>query len=74
MGFVWVEPSSETHYLSVAQPGFIEVYEVAGDLPVRIATTSGVGADPLAATFHLFEHDATGNLLRRYELNAVPAG
>lgn len=74
MAFVWVEPSSQTQYVSVAQPGFTEVYEVAGELPVRIATTSGVGADPLVATFHLFEHDAAGQLLRRYELNAVPAG
>jgi hypothetical protein len=74
MAFVWVEPSSETQYVSVVQPGFTEVYEVAGELPVRIATTSGLNADPLVATFHLFEHDATGHLLRRYELNAVPAG
>jgi hypothetical protein len=74
MGFVWVEPSSETQYVSVVQPGFLEVYEVAGELPVRIATTSGLKTEPLAATFHLFEHDATGHLLRRYELNAAPAG
>ena len=74
MGFVWIEPSSETRYVSVAQPGFAEVYEVAGKLPVRIATTSGLNADPLGATFHLWEHDATGRLLRRYRLDAVPAG
>ncbi len=74
MGFVWVEPVPETRYVSVAQPGFAEVYEVAGDLPVRIATTSGLNADPLGATFHLWEHDAAGKLLRRYRLDAVPAG
>jgi len=74
MGFVWVEPLSEARYVSVTQPGFTEVYEVVGELPVRIATTSGLNADPLAATFHLLEHDDTGQLLRRYELSAVPAG
>lgn len=74
MGFVWVEPVSEARYVSVAQAGFTEVYEVAGELPVRIATTSGLNADPLAATFQLLEHDATGQLLRRYELSAAPAG
>jgi hypothetical protein len=74
MGFVWVEPSPETHFVSVAQSEFTEVYEVAGDLPVRVATTSGVGSDPLRATFHLLEHDADGHLIRRYELDAVPAG
>ena len=74
MAFVWMEPSSQTQYVSVVQPGFTEVYEVAGELPVRIATTSGLNAHPLAAMFHLFEHDAAGQLLRRYELNAVPAG
>jgi len=74
MGFVWVEPSPATRYVSVEQPGFTEVYEVAGELPIRIATTSGVNTDPLGATFNLFEHDAAGQLLRRYELDAVPAG
>jgi len=74
MGFVWIEPVHETRYVSVAQPGFTEVYEVAAELPVRIATTSGLNADPLGATFDLWEHDATGRLLRRYRLGAVPAG
>lgn len=74
MGFVWIEPVHEARYVSVAQPGFAEVYEVAGGLPVRIATTSGLSADPLGATFHVSEHDADGRLLRRFQLDAVPAG
>jgi len=74
MGFVWVEPAHEARYVTVQQPGFAEVYEVAGELPVRVATTSGLTADPLGARFDLWEHDATGRLLRRYRLDAVPAG
>ncbi|MGH3064675.1 MAG: hypothetical protein ACRDOF_00035 [Gaiellaceae bacterium] len=74
MAFVWVEPQSETRYVSVVQPRFTEVYEVAGELPVRVATTNGVSSDPLSATFDLVEHDVEGRLVRRYQLDAVPAG
>ncbi len=74
MGFVWIEPVPKARYVTVQQPGFAEVYEVAGELPVRIATTSGLNVDPLGATFHLWEHDAAGRLLRRHRLDAVPAG
>ena len=74
MGFVWVQPSAVTRYVAVGQPEYSEVYEPEGGLPVRIATTSGVGDLPLQATIDVSEHRATGKLLRRYRVTAVPAG
>ena len=73
MGYAWVEPSSEARYVAVEQTGYTEVYEPAGSLPVRIATTE-VQIEGSRASFHLSEHDASGKLLREYDLQAVPAG
>lgn len=74
VGFVWVQPSARTRFVSVEQPEYVEVYEVAGGLPVRVATRSGVQVEGSRATFDLFEHDAGGTLLRQYRLEAAVAG
>jgi hypothetical protein len=74
VGFVWVHPSPGVRYVSVEQPGYVEVYEVAGDLPVRVATISGVEYEGSRATFDLFEHAADGSLVRRYRMEAAVAG
>lgn len=74
MGFVWVEPGAETRYVAVEQPGYVEVYEVAAGLPVRVATTSGVSLEDTRATLVVSEHDGEGRLLRRTRLEARVAG
>jgi hypothetical protein len=74
VGFVWLTPGPQTEYVSVEQPGYVEVYEVAGGLPVRVATVSGVDYGNFTARFDILEHDAAGVLLRRYTLNAAVAG
>lgn len=74
MGFAWVQPAAGTRYVAVEQPGYTEVYELAGGLPVRVATTTGVSIEGSRATFALSEHDRAGRLLRRYRLEAVVAG
>jgi hypothetical protein len=74
VAFVWVSPGPQTRYVAVAQGGYTEVYERAGNLPLRIATTTGIEPDGARATFRLTEHDARGRRLSRYELAAVPAG
>lgn len=74
MGFVWVQPSPTTRYVVVEQPDYAEVYRVAGDVPVRMATTSGTEIEGSRATFDLSEHDAQGRLLRKYRLEAAVAG
>jgi hypothetical protein len=74
VGSVWVQPATGARYVSVEQPGFAEVYEVAGGLPVRVATISGVEYERSRASFDLLEHAADGRLLRRYRLDAAVAG
>jgi hypothetical protein len=74
VGFAWVEPSESSRYLVVEQPGYAEVYEVAGDLPIRVTTTRGVRFEGASATFQILEHDAEGRLVRRYTLEAAVAG
>jgi hypothetical protein len=74
IGFVWVKAGAETRYVAVSQDGYAEVYEPAAGLPIRIATSAGVTVDGSRATFRISEHDARGRLLRRYRLDAVPAG
>ena len=74
VGFVWIEPSPQARYVAVEQGGYVEVYEPAASLPVRVATTSGIDLGESRATFRISEHDASGNRLRDYELVAVVAG
>jgi len=74
MGFAWVEASRGARYVVVEQPGYVEVYEVAGGLPVRVATATGVEIEGSCASFDLREHAADGRLLRAYRLEAAVAG
>jgi hypothetical protein len=74
VAFVWLSVPPRTRYVAVAQDGYDEVYERAGHLPIRIATTTGIEGNGSRTTFRLSEHDARGRLLGRYELDAVPAG
>jgi hypothetical protein len=74
LAFAWVEPGRSARYVALRQPGYVEVYEVKGRLPVRVATTTGVDVDGSRASFELSEHDAGGKLLRAYELEARVAG
>jgi hypothetical protein len=69
-----MQPTDDTKYVAVHERDYTEVYEVAGGLPVRVATASGAMIEGSRASFELSEHDASGNLLRRYRLDAVVAG
>ena len=74
VGFIWVQPSTQARYVAVEQPGYSEVYETAGGLPVRVASTSGVEIEGSSASFDITEHDSSGILVRRYTLDAKVAG
>ena len=74
LAFLWVEPARTTRYIAVEQPGYAEVYEVRGRLPVRIATIAGVDVEGARARFVLSEHDRDGRLVRRDTVDAVVAG
>jgi hypothetical protein len=73
LGLAWIEPGADARYVVVARGGYAEVYEPAGALPVRIATTD-VHVEGSRASFAISEHDSEGRLLRRYTLDAFPAG
>jgi hypothetical protein len=72
IAFAWVEPDHGARYIAVEGDGYAEVYQPAAGLPVRISTRDV--SDGTGATFHVTEHDARGGLLRRFELQVVPAG
>lgn len=74
LGFAWIEPGPGAKYVVVQQPGYAEVYEVGGGLPVRVTTTSDVEIEGSRATFELSEHDANGRVIRRYRVDARVAG
>ena len=74
VGFAWVEPDASAQFVAVEQSGFVEVYEVAGGLPVRVVTTTNVDIEGSRASFHVSEHDTQGRLLKRYVVDAVVAG
>lgn len=74
IGFVWVDPGEDTRYVAVSQPEYTEVYAVAGELPVRIATVNGVDVETSSATFEISEYDANGKRLREQTLEAFVAG
>ena len=74
LGFAWIEPAPGAKYVVVQQPGYAEVYEVGGGLPVRVTTTSDVEIEGSRATFELSEHDANGRVIRRYRVDARVAG
>ena len=74
LGFAWIESHLDTMYVVVEQPGYAEVYEVAGGLPVRVTTTTDVELEGSRAAFDISEHGSTGELIRRYRLEASVAG
>jgi hypothetical protein len=73
IGLAWTEPADGSRYVVVHERGYAEVYEAAGELPMRVATND-VQIEGSRATFDISEHDATGALLRRYRLEAAVAG
>jgi hypothetical protein len=74
VGFAWLEPLNGVAYVVVRQPRFAEVDEVAGGLPVRVATTDGVEIEGSRASFDVSEHDARGRRVRAYRLETAVAG
>ena len=73
IAFAWIDPGPGTRYVAVVQPGYVEMYEAAGGVPVRV-TTRDVKANSSRASFQFTEHDARGRLLRRAQFDAAPAG
>ena len=74
LAYAFVEPVPDARWIGVRQHGYVELYEVLGHLPVRVASRGGVDVEGARATFELTQYDAEGHELVRGELEAVVAG
>ena len=73
IGAAWIEPLRRTRYLAVEHPGYTEIYETAGGLPVRV-TTSDVHVEGSSATFSVTQYAADGSWLSHEALRTAVAG
>lgn len=74
LAYAFVEPAPGARWIGVRQDGYVELFEVLGDLPVRIATTRGIDADNARTMFALTQYDADGGELVHGEMEASVAG
>jgi hypothetical protein len=74
VAFAWIQPDPRSRYVVVRQDGFVEAYEVVGDLPVRVATATGIDAAAASASLEVSEHRADGTFVRRSSVVARVAG
>jgi hypothetical protein len=74
VAFAWIEPARRAKFVAIRQDGYVEVYAVAGGVPVRVATTKGIDPATSSGRFEVSEHDGTGRRLRSYVLDARVAG
>jgi hypothetical protein len=64
LALAWYEPVAGARWVGVRRDGYVELYAVSGDLPVRIATTEAIDQARSAAAFEVVELDAAGDELR----------
>jgi hypothetical protein len=74
LAYAWVEPARVAHWIGVDQGSYVELYEVLGRLPVRIASTRGVELGRARATFRITQYDERGTALLTGKLEARVAG
>ena len=72
VAFAWINPVRGTAWVVVDQPGFGEVYRVAGRLPVRVSTVAGI--EHGRATFRYRQYDAKGVMLASRSITPAIAG
>jgi hypothetical protein len=74
LAYAWVVPVAGAHWIGVDQGAYTELYEVAGDLPVRIASTRGLDRARSRASFEVTQYGLLGRELVRGKLEAAVAG
>lgn len=74
LAYAWVEPIAGAHWIGVDQDSYTEMYEVAAQLPVRIATARHVDREASRATFEVTQYDLNGRELLSSRLEAGVAG
>ncbi len=67
VAFGWINAVPRAKWIVVDQPGFREVYPIAGHLPVRVSTVSAIGS---STTFRTSQYDGRGALLARKVVTA----
>jgi len=74
LAYAFVEPVAGARWISVRQDGYVELNEVLGGLPVRVATTRGIDLDNARATFEVTQYDTAGRELVHGEMEVAVAG
>jgi hypothetical protein len=74
VAFAWVVPLRAARWIGVAQGSYVELYEVAGRLPVRVSSAQHVDLLRSRATFDVTQYTAGGRRLRHERLLARVAG
>ena len=73
-GFVWIAPVDGARWIGVDQGSYVELYEVVGDLPVRIASTRDVELAGSRASFDVTQYDSRARELQKATVEAAVAG
>jgi hypothetical protein len=74
VAFAWVEPAPDAEYVGIDRDGWIEVYAVRGGVPIRIATTDGIGDNDQSLGTTVIQYGPDGRRLQTEELSAQVAG
>jgi hypothetical protein len=74
LAYAWVVPVAGAHWIGVDQGPYTELYEAAGDLPVRIASTRGVDRAHSQASFDVTQYGMAGRELVRGTLETAVSG
>ena len=74
VAFAWVEPASDAEYVGVDRGGWVEIYAARGGVPIRIATTEGIGDDDASLETRVIHYGVDGRQLRTDEFRAQVAG
>jgi hypothetical protein len=74
LAYAFVEPVAAARWIGVREDAYIELYEVLGDLPVRVATTRGIDTVDARATFEITQYAAGGRALVSGLMEVAVAG
>jgi hypothetical protein len=74
LAYVWIEPIAGARWIGVDQESYVELYEVLGEFPVRVASTRDVDLGRSSALLVISQYDEHGNQLITGKLEARVAG
>jgi hypothetical protein len=74
LAYAWVEPVPGARWIGVDQGSYTELYEVVGDVPVRVACKRDIQLEQARATFQVSQYDVHGNPLIKGKLEAAVSG